>query len=366
MEAAQRSVLFALALLLSPGLAAALPEPPPAPSPGLPLALWSASLGDGEGLGIAPALQGGAFVIGTSPDGALLAKLGPDGAPVWGASEHDAAWLGIAALVDGSPVVAGADQRGARPAPLLALYDSDGALQWRRDLPAPGALRAVAAGPQGIIAAGDAGMDVLVARYAADGTLRWKRTLGGVLEDHGASVALAPDDSAYVAGWSYDGVRNRLLAWHLDPDGKVLWSRVLTWPSGSIRAYGASVDAQGNLLVAGAVANGALNLPFLARFTPAGAQAWLRTYPALEGPGASGVAADALGGAVLVGTAAPGHGFVLRVAATGDSVWIQRFDAGESSAANAVARDALGVLVAGTAQGQGTVERALDLPARPA
>lgn len=351
----QRSVLLAL-VLLSPGLAAGLPGA----QPGLPWPVWSKPLGPGEALGVAPAAGAGAFVAGGSPEGAWLARLGPDGTLAWRVSEADASWLGVAALPAGSAVVAGAELAGARPAPALASFGPDGAPQWRSALRGPGTFRSAAADARGVVAAGDRGLDALVARWGVDGALLWQRTLGSGVEEHGTGVALAPDGSAFVVGWSYDGVRNRMLAWRLDAQGHVLWQRTVAWPGGSMRAYAASTDAQGRLLAAGAVGGSGLGAPFLAVLGADGGTLALRSYPGLPGPGAAAVAGDALGGALLAG-AAREDGFALRVTAAGDPAWTLALEAVPSAAG----LDAAGVLLAGSVRGQGMAQRLADAPVHP-
>ena len=44
--------------------------------------------------------------------------------------------------------------------------------------------------------------DFLIAKFSSSGTLQWQKTLGGSGYDNGQSVAVAPDGSVYVCGYT--------------------------------------------------------------------------------------------------------------------------------------------------------------------
>ena len=51
--------------------------------------------------------------------------------------------------------------------------------------------------------AGAGSWDLLLAKFSSSGTVQWQRTLGGSNIDMGYSVAVAPDGSVYVCGYTY-------------------------------------------------------------------------------------------------------------------------------------------------------------------
>ena len=121
--------------------------------------------------------------------------------------------------------------------------------------------------------------DLLVVRMGADGSLGWSKTLGGAGRDAGQGVAVRPDGSIIIAGYTSSTGSEEfdygfwLLA--LDQDGDVLWSTVLQTPAmdgafdvvvlsgGSALATGrldgrlasVRVDAQGQIMDARAATN---------------------------------------------------------------------------------------------------------------
>jgi outer membrane protein assembly factor BamB len=361
-------VAVALVLLLSGSLAAALPAAKAPDSS--PPKLWSADLAPGEGRAVAPALGGGALVAGNEGGDALLASSDATGARAWSASYPGAAWQGLAALADGSAAVTGVSH-GATEDALTALYDADGRLQWVRAIrtAATDEGRGIAASQQGLFVVGTTGLDVLASRYDPDGTHRWARRLGSAAEEHGEAVAMLPDGPALV-GWDYDGARNRLLLWHLDELGAVVWQRSVAWPGSSLRGHAASSDAQGDLLVGGVLADAGGSRPFAAKFDKRGELSWLRVLDTMPQGAAYGIAADALGGAVLAGSAAgfpsARDWFLARFTPQGGLAWEKRFDTGGEDEARGVALDGGLLTVGGTASGWLAAARYLDAPARAA
>ena len=67
--------------------------------------------------------------------------------------------------------------------------------------------RSVAVAPDGSVyvcgytgSAGAGKTDLLLAKFSSSGTVQWQKTLGGSSRDVGYSVAVAPDGSIYVCG----------------------------------------------------------------------------------------------------------------------------------------------------------------------
>ena len=96
--------------------------------------------------------------------------------------------------------------------------------------------RSVAVAPDGSVyvcgwssLAGAGGRDLLLAKFSSSGTVQWQKTLGGSGEDYGTSVAVAPDGYVYVCGYtksagagSYD-----LLLTKFSSSGTVQWKKIL-------------------------------------------------------------------------------------------------------------------------------------------
>lgn len=367
MHAHTRPGLALAALILAASLGAALPSLPTLEPP----KLWSVDLEPGEAAGAAATPAGEAFVAGLVAGSTALWKLDALGEPVW-ARRVAGLPAAVAALPDGSALVTGL-YWGLGPDIVTTAFGSEGDVLWTRTIAttADELPRAVAASPLAVYVAGSTGRDGLLARYDLDGTHRWSKRITTAGEDRAEAVAVLPDGSPIVAGWTYDGVRNRVLLAKLDEYGNLQWQRALTWPGGSVRAYAASLSPAGDVLLAGLHSRGAQQYPFAARFDPRGELLWLRAIEAEPGAAAWGVAADAAGGAVVAGTA-PNHlvpwerdWFLTRLTPQGQVAWSKRFDTGGDDDARGVALAGGVVTVGGTGSGWLAAARYLDTPVRP-
>lgn len=335
------------------------------------LTLWARDLEPGDPAGVASNALGEAFLAGTVHGSIALWKLDPLGEPVWRARAPAALANGVAALPDGGAVVAGLAW-GQGPDALLVAFDAEGRALWARSIatPEPEQARAVAAGPRSVYAVGTIGHDLLVARFELDGTPRWTRRLGGAQEEVAESAAVLPDGSVAVAGWSYDGTRNRGFVMVVEENGVLRWQRELAAPDASLRGHGVSASPLGELLLAGVRDTVLEQRPLAARLDALGALAWLRSIDEEPGASARSVAADAAGGAVLLGTA-PGRlggtdWLLARLTADGELAWSKRVDAGSEDEGRGVAILPSGLLTAaGEGSGRMLAARFLDLPARP-
>ena len=65
--------------------------------------------------------------------------------------------------------------------------------------------------------------DLLLAKFSSSGTVQWQKTLGGSGDERGQSVAVAPDGSVYVCGIT----RPYLLIAKFNSSGTVQWQKTL-------------------------------------------------------------------------------------------------------------------------------------------
>ena len=178
--------------------------------------------GSGRDIGssVAVAPDGSVYVCGyTGSAGAgstdlLLAKFSSSGAVQWqktlGGSKHDYGYS-VAVASDGSVYVCGYTESVGvgRADLLLAKFSSSGTVQWQKTLGGSSQeyCNSVAVAPDGSVyvcgyteSAGAGSIDFLLAKFSSSGTVQWQKTLGGSNYDYGISVAVAPDGSVYVCG----------------------------------------------------------------------------------------------------------------------------------------------------------------------
>jgi uncharacterized delta-60 repeat protein len=136
--------------------------------------------------------------------------------------------------------------------------------------------------------------------------------------------------------------------------GTLLWSVTYTPPAGDARANAVDTDAQGNIFVTGAAWNGTDEDIFVRKYAADGALLWTRSWAGLPGfdDSGQGIAVDATGGAVVVGSTdtADEDIIVLRYAADGTQTFSVMLDpSGSHDYGYAAAVDASGnILVAGS------------------
>lgn len=202
--------------------------------------------------------------------------------------------------------------------------------------------------------------DVFVARYAPNGTFVSVITFGGASNDVGYSVAVDASGNAVVTGYfqgtaDFDpgaGVQNRSSAGDLDvfvarytPNGTFV--SVATFGSkGTDLVQGVAVDASGKAVVIGSfegtadfdpgagvqnrTSAGVADL-FVVRYAADGTFVSVATFGSASDDRGNGVAVDASGNAVVVGTFSgtadfdPGVGVVSRTSAGGRDVFVARY-----------------------------------------
>lgn len=177
---------------------------------------------------------------------------------------------------------------------------------------------------------------IFIVKLSANGAVAWQRiwdgpTITGVTE---ASVAVAADGSAYVAGITADGGGDAVLL-KFDPDGNLAWAR--TWGGAQSDSAGAvATHGDGSVYIAGRSTSfgpGSAGV-FVLKFDPAGNLAWQRLWDDAAGFEAMAVAPD---GSVVAASSKlrPNSDFsqfdvmVLKLTPDGALAWARTYAAGE-------------------------------------
>jgi hypothetical protein len=184
------------------------------------------------------------------------------------------------------------------------------------------------------------GTDAFVAKLDATGNVLWVRQLGSAATDLGTGVAVDALGNVAVTGFTEGALEGETNAGGadafvavFDTAGTLLWTDQLGSP-GDDRGQGVGFDASGALWVVGEASGalpGATALgfadAFVARYTLAGTQEWVRQYGTAQNDVAYDVDFDACGSAYVAGytggsfggTSAGGlDAFVMRLDASGD------------------------------------------------
>ncbi len=272
---------------------------------------------------------------------AFVAKFDVNGTPVWtqqlGSSKDDLAY-GVAVDSSGNVYVAGTTS-GTLPTASSAGND-----------------------------------DAFVAKFDSSGARQWISQFGssnpGGGFENAFSVAVGPDGSVFATGdtdGSFSGATNPdpgntdAFVTKLDPStGTRAWTKQLG-VIGNDTAYGVTVDGSGNVDIGGATegtlpgsnASSGLKDGFLAQYSSAGIQSWVRQLGSSDSDEIKGIAVDASGnifvagqtdGNLLLGNPSAGLGdaFVAKYASSGTQTWVQQFGSGADDAASGIAVDPSG------------------------
>ena len=216
--------------------------------------------------------------------------------------------------------------------------------------------------------------DAILARYDGAGTQLWMRQFGtGTWEQ---ALALASDGAGgvMVTGWtdgSLGGPNAGCIPGHYcssdvflaryDADGNQIWIRQFG-SSEFDMGFALSPDGVGGVMVAGQIDATFLAADvFVARYDSVGNQLWIRQFGTSSKDGATALAPDGVGGAMVAGTTegdlgGPNAGsedaFLARYDGAGNRIWIRQFGTNSNDGAAALASDgAGGVIVAGATEG---------------
>ena len=231
--------------------------------------------------------------------------------------------------------------------------------------------------------------DVYVLKLDADGKTIWAKNYQGTSGESGGGIAVDVDGNVLITGWfdgivNFDGHKlealgsNDLFILKLNPKGDVIWAKNYQGPSSDVGS-GIAVDADGNVLVTGRfvdaldfdghklVSEGQSDL-FVLKLSPMGKVNWAKSYPG-DGPKmGSGIAADAVGNALITGnfegTVSFGQYkfnsagidlYVLKLNPEGDVIWARSFGNEGVDSGHDIAVDNIGNVIV-TGQFNGTVE----------
>jgi hypothetical protein len=179
-------------------------------------------------------------------------------------------------------------------------------------------------GPRSVTGGG--GDDLVVAKYTSTGGHLWSRAFGGTDTDRGNAVAVDASGNVIVTGYSRSttasfggsalagaGGNDIIVAKYAGADGAHLWSRRLG-SIGSDIGRGVAVDASGNVVVVGSFAPpvdfgggllsnafGIVMDMFVAKYSPTGGYLWAKNFYNTSEAMAKAVAVDAGGNVVVTG-----------------------------------------------------------------
>jgi uncharacterized delta-60 repeat protein len=177
--------------------------------------------------------------------------------------------------------------------------------------------------------------NVFLVKLAADGSPSWQRTWDGPEQfgiDRANDIAVAPDGSIYVTGHTV-GVRGDVLLLKFSPDGSLAWQR--RWDSGLPETGEAvAVASDGSIYVTGGSNGlGELGPLVVLRFAPDGTLVWQRTWADVAS--GDGIAVGPDGNIDVAGVAPrPGPGFnfdmvLLKLAPPGLLLWQRAYSTAE-------------------------------------
>ena len=233
---------------------------------------------------------------------------------------------------------------------LLAKYSSSGTVQWQKTLGGSNSdygQRSVAVAPDGSVyacgstrSAGAGSFDLLLAKFSSSGTVQWQKTLGGSRDDYGQSVAVAPDGSVYVCGHAYSagvGECDFLLV-KFSSSGTVQWQKTLGGGKGD---YGKSVAVapDGSVYICGfTYSAGAGDYDFfLAKFSSSGTVQWYKTLGVSGDDEGYSVAVAPDGSVYICGNTSSYDFFLAKFSSSGTVQWQKKIDDNYSGSGRSVA-----------------------------
>lgn len=175
--------------------------------------------------------------------------------------------------------------------------------------------------------------NIFLLKFAADDTLAWQRTWEGpgfFGIDEARNVAVAPDDSVYVTGFTLGSAVLLKFA----PDGSLVWQR--SWDGGATeRGEAVAVASDGSVYVTGSTSSfgAGENDIFALKFTSAGALVWQKTWGTSASDDGQGVAVASDGSVYVAGVTPRPNTFefdvvLLKLHPDGNLVWQKMYSAG--------------------------------------
>jgi chitodextrinase len=166
--------------------------------------------------------------------------------------------------------------------------------------------------------------DVFVVKYSPTGAHLWSRRFGGTLYDRGTGIAVDPSGDVYVTG-VFEGTvdfgsgpvtasgRDAFLVKYAGTTGAALWAKRFGNTADDY-GNGVATDASGNVVVVGSFVStvdfgggaftSAFGTPdmFIAKYTAAGAHVWSKRFGDSANDVANGVAIDGSGNVAVTGS----------------------------------------------------------------
>jgi len=209
---------------------------------------WGGSASD-EGLAVATAPDGSAYIAGNatsfgpSSSGLFVIKFDSAGNLVWQRISDGANGNAVAVAPDGSVYTAGTTPRNeiGNFDMVVLKITAAGSLVWQRTYSAGDVVDPrgrMAAGPDGsVVMVGaiqtvrhTADIAALIVKLTSDGALVFDKQFDGRVSETGEGVAIAPDNTIYVAGTttSFGAGNQDAFVLHVQPTGKKILD-ALTW-----------------------------------------------------------------------------------------------------------------------------------------
>src|SRR5262245_759255 len=232
---------------------------------------WGGAASD-EGLAVATASDGSVYIAGTatsfgpSSSGLFVVKFDSAGNLVWQRISDGAEGNAVAVAADGSVYAAGTTPRNQiRNFDMLILKITvAGSLVWQRTYSAGEVVDPrgrMAAGPDGSIVIAGAiqarsqqfvDIAALIVKLTSDGALVFDKQFAGRVSETGDGVAVAPDNTIYVAGTttSFGAGDQDAFVLHVQPTGKKSLDAVTRGGTGGETGAGGAVS--GGTLMLGA------------------------------------------------------------------------------------------------------------------
>src|SRR5262245_37099115 len=197
--------------------------------------------------------------------------------------------------------------------------------------------------------------DWVTIKYNSAGTQEWLRTLDGGGSD--AAVAIKTDDAGnvYVTGSSAGGLYSQTAKYNAA--GTQLWVQSFTTTGEGDAGTDIAVDHDGNVYVTGYNIETGTGYDIVTiKYSPSGAELWIRRYDAANGDDVpAAIACDASG--VYVTGSSNGDYTTIKYDFDGNQQWVRSYNGpgnGSDSPADLILDPAGNVYVTGQSQGIGT------------
>ncbi len=207
--------------------------------------------------------------------------------------------------------------------------------------------------------------DAYILKVDKRGTPLWIREFGTPQEDHAEAVSVDANDNIVVTGYTRGAFEGQISAGSddafvakFDSTGNRLWMRQFGTEAMEFSA-GVGVDANDNIIVAGATLGSSDEGAFVRKLDRDGNPLWTRTLGDTVSVGTLSVASD---GTMVVGgsvsDALPGFtwqgstdGFIRRYDSSGLELWTRQFGSSKMDQVMSVAADEAGIIVVGNTLG---------------